>query len=92
MCFGGNKMEINVGDDVVIIRNTNTSNYISNDDKFMGAAYNKMVKIVYKFDNGFLLTDFFQEKFMNINHENPRNNYIYYGFLVVDEENIRKVL
>jgi len=63
---------------VLVIRNVSGCDYIRNNDKYIGKAYNKPVRILHSFENGSYLTDFFIPEFMNI-----ENDYIYHGFLKI---------
>lgn len=56
---------------------------VSDDKKYTGKAYNKVVTIKHKLTSLLYITDFFIPEFINEN-----NDYIHYGFLVVSENNI----
>ena len=60
--------------------------YRSNDEKYVGLAFNRVVEIVDKLDNGMLLTNFYMPQFKGI-----ENDYCYHGFLIVSIGNIEYV-
>ena len=72
---------------VVVIENHNNGGYRVNNVKFIGKAYNRMVKILHKLDQSFYLTDFFIPEYMDIN-----NDYIYYGFLKLCREDFKVII
>lgn len=59
--------------------------YPKNDEKYIGRAYNQVVKLVALVPNttDFYITDFFMPEFIDKN-----NDYIHYGFLKVSSGNI----
>lgn len=57
--------------------------YQSNDNKYIYPAYERLVTLKHKLNNGFYITDFFNPDFINI-----KNDYIHYGFLIINLNNI----
>jgi hypothetical protein len=59
--------------------------YSQNDHKYIGKAYNQVVKLVAEVPDAidFYITDFFIPEYIKEN-----NDYIHYGFLKVSKDNI----
>jgi hypothetical protein len=60
--------------------------YSVNDRNYIGLAYNRVIEIVDKFENGMLLTNFYMPAFKDL-----LNDYSYHGFLIVSVGNIEYV-
>jgi len=60
--------------------------YKGNDEKYIGKAFNRVVEIVDKLENGLLLTNFYVPEFKDVT-----NDYCYHGFIVVSTKNIEYV-
>lgn len=68
---------------VVITQVHTGEGYISNDNKYIGPAYEHVVTLKHQLKNGLYITDWFYPEYMYLN-----NDYIYFGFLIVGESNI----
>lgn len=69
-----------VGKQVAITRYCMRGNTPTKDDeKYIGRAMNRVVRILHKFDDGSYLTNFFMPEYINEKHD-----YCHYGFLVID--------
>lgn len=74
-----------IGKDVVVVRLCMEGNKPTKvDNQYIGNALNRVVKIVYQFEDGLYLTDFFMPEYIN-----DKNGYCYYGFLILDHHNFR---
>lgn len=74
-----------IGKRVLVVRNIHSGDYTKNNDKYLGLAYDKPVKIVHKVGELYI-TDFFVPEFMNEN-----NDYIYYGFLKIMDSDFKTI-
>jgi len=74
-----------IGKRVVVTKICDGTGYLQNDQKYIGKAYNQVVKLVALVHGtvDFYITDFFIPEFINEN-----NDYIHYGFLKVSSGNI----
>ena len=74
-----------IGKRVAITKICDGTGYPQNDRKYIGKAYNQIVKLVALVPGtvDFYITDFFIPEFINEN-----NDYIHYGFLKVSSGNI----
>jgi len=74
-----------IGKRVAITKICDGTGYPQNDQKYIGKAYNQVVKLVALVPGtvDLYITDFFIPEFINDN-----NDYIHYGFLKVNRGNI----
>lgn len=76
-----------IGKDVAIMRLCMVGNKPTrSDEKYVGKALRRVVKIVHEFDDGLFLTDFFMPEYIE-----DKNAYCHYGFLLLDHHNFEIV-
>lgn len=76
-----------VGEKVVVTRlcfEGNTPN--ANDIRYVGKALNSLVTLVHEIHKDFYITDFFISEFLE-----EKNDYIHYGFLIVERYNVDRL-
>ena len=74
----------NVGRQALVTKISDGLGYRLNDSKYIGKAYNKGVTLKHMLSDSMMyITDFFMPEFMDI-----KNDYCYYGFLIVSESNL----
>ncbi|GAF80888.1 unnamed protein product [marine sediment metagenome] len=57
--------------------------YRNNDNKYIEPAFRTVVKFCYEIKPNMYITDYFFPEYMEL-----RNDYIYYGFLILSKENV----
>lgn len=73
-----------IGRKAAVTKVSDGTGYPTNDQKYIGKAYNQVVKIVGKVPNiDLYITDFFMSEYINEN-----NDYVHYGFLKVSRNNV----
>lgn len=74
-----------IGKRVLVVRNIHSGDYLKNNDKYLGSAYDKPVRLLYK-KGEIYITDFFVPEFMD-----EDNDYVYHGFLRVMDSDFKTI-